>query len=489
MLRNGKNAELVTRAVRVSLSLCLAVCIFALIFCGEVNAVYSIRFNNFSDHKTLCSDNSGVYAIGFYNNTATVSRLLSNSSEVRTLNFEGNIKYVTVNNGCIYALSVHNNDIIINKYLYDYDSIYSYNLGQIAINSTYKFYVSGDKVYLSEDEEGSCFSCYNIYGGKLYSFNSVEETVDYRTNLNGDVFYIFSMNSVYTVNTSSNGQPQYIATTPNLRPYVFVCDNVAFDYGGTIVNLGNGTAISTSIITGDKINAGVINGYYCKYSNGIIYGYDSDGNKNILYKTSFNCNAQMCSFQNKLYLLSEYGDVLIINDNELTYPQNNSDNGISSLNNTPNDYNSNNSNNNNGQSNTNTSKEISINSYKVDTNKNIIWGIESGTTIAQLKSNITYSGYELEFYNKDNKLKTSGKVGTNFTMIVKESGTEQCRYTLSVKGDLSCEGNVNSNDVKQMSKFLMNGTTFTDEQYTAGDINSNGVIDGTDLLKIARNNV
>lgn len=484
MFKNGKNTNLIIKITIGFSLLCLFAWIFALIFCDKANAVYSTQLNNFNINKTLCCDSSGVYAIGFNSHTSTVSKLITNSNEVRTLSFEGNIRYATVNNGCIYTLSVHNNDIIINKYVYDYDSIYSYNLGQVAINSSYKFYVSGDRVYFAEDDEYSCFSCYSIYGEKLYSFNSIEEAIDYTTNINGDIFYIFSKNSVYTVNTNNNTQPQYIATTPNLYPSVFVCDNTAFDYDGNIIDFNNNTAISTGIITGDKINAGIINGYYCKYSNGIIYGYDSNGNKNILYKTNFNCSVQMCSFDNKLYLLSEYGDVLIIADNELTYPQNNSNSNTNSVNNTPNT-----SDNNNEQNNTNATTEFNINSYKVDTNKNIIWDISTGTTIAQLKHNITYTGYELEFYNKNNKKKTNGKVGTNFTMIIKENGTEYNRYTLSVKGDLSGEGNVNSNDVEQMSIFLMNGTTFTDEQYTAGDINNDGVLNGVDLLKIARNNL
>lgn len=296
--------------------------------------------------------------------------------------------------------------------------------------------------------------------------------------------------------TNFNVEPSLILTTDSLRPNAYMSDGVIADYGGYIVDVSMNTSVFTGITSND-INCAYSNGYCCRYSNGNIYGYSSSGNKSVLYRTGFSEKAQMCGFNDSIYLLSEYGSLSIINKSELNYPQNNvtnpPQNSSSSINHDSNRNDNNNSNsqiNNDSQNgNSQVEKHFSINNYYIDEEKKIIWNIPQGTTIASLKNNITYDGYSLEFYNSENVKKTSGKVGTGFYFTVLDGGKECDRYTLSVLGDLTGEGSVNRNDVKLLCKYLDKCTSITDEQYVASDVNDDGIINGVDILKIAKNNL
>ncbi|MEE0930634.1 MAG: dockerin type I repeat-containing protein [Acutalibacteraceae bacterium] len=462
----------------------------------RVSAVNQWDINGVNDNTVLTCDHNGVYVLNFYNNNFTVNFIFQNYSESRSFKTIGNVKYATVNNGNIYVLSDNNGNIIINKYMYSSDSLYNYNFGNLKINSNYKFYVARDRVYFAENNDSSTFKCYSIFGEMLYSFN-MRNVTDYRMDYGGDNLYIFSQDNIYSLNTSDNYQPSHILQTDVLFAGVFICDNVVFDSKGSIVDLDNRTLIKTNIVN-DKINVGVINKYYFKYNNGNIYGYTLAGQSELLYKTGFKCKAQMLSYNESLYVLTEYGNLLTVGAEELSYPKtDNEQNSVDNKNdtNSPNNNstyqnnNADNTQNNNGQQG---GAEFSINGYYVDSMKNVIWNIPSGTTIANFKNNLTFDGYTLEFYNKENVKKTSGKLGTDFIMIVKNNDVEYKRYTISVTGDLTGEGSISSNDAKLLSRYIMEDTSllnFTNAQYAAADVNGDGVINGVDILKIAKNNL
>ena len=115
-------------------------------------------------------------------------------------------------------------------------------------------------------------------------------------------------------------------------------------------------------------------------------------------------------------------------------------------------------------------------------------GDRDGTYSQQLANYIltmieTHADYVIDLH--------SGGIGAEvpFYMIVKDGENEYLRYTLSVKGDLTGEGSVNTNDVKVISKYLMKSQDISDIQYISADVNEDGILNGIDILKIAKNNV
>ena len=467
----------------------------------KVSALQSYDTVTLSGNTSLESDGTDVYAVGFSGNTVSFCCLKNDVCSSYTFNTSGKVKYVTASGGCVYAVSLQNGNTFIDRYIYGRDTLYNYDMGKINITSSYKCRICNDKIYFSSDDEGSHFECMNIYGEKLFSFNAaMGEATDYISDFSGNNLYLFYQNNVYRADTGSNQIPSHILTTVNLRPNIFVCDGIIFDYGGEIVDISERLSVSTGIVS-NKINGGFANGYYCKYDNGTIYGYDKSGNKYQLYKTEFGGNAQMLSQNGNLYILSEQGKLDVINTNELSYPKTKTENNSSSSSsvhrkptNISNGSSLSNTDNgtqkiNNTGSYENNNPQFSINSYNVDENRKIIWDISLGTTIAAFRKNITFNTYSLTFFNSRNTEQTSGKLGTGFKMSVRQQNREYKKYTLSVKGDLTGEGNSNSNDVKLLSRYLMNNAQLSDAQYAAGDVNGDGAVNSLDILKIAKNNL
>ncbi len=461
---------------------------FLFAFSPVAQAYSSYTLNRLNSNTTLHYDSNGVYITSFSGNTLEIDYINNSNINKRTLKLQGEVKNVATNNGIIYAISKSNNTLYLNRYVYSRDTLNSFIIEADAINSNYKFAIAGDRMYFAESEDYNQIACHSIYGEKIYSFY-LDMVIDYRTDNNG-ILYICCRNQLYTVDTTTNAPPKLKLDTISLRGDIFLCDNTAFDYSGNIINLQNGLTISTNIIS-SKLNAAVIDSYYCKYSQGAIYSYSENGTAHTLYNINAGENAQMCYFNGKLYILSDKKELYVINQDELEFPQNSTapptaPTSHNTLPNTPQPstpY--------NNQSNVDNTPEytFSINNYYIDNSLNIIWNIPNGTTLSEFKNNLTYSGYSLEFYNSNMVKKTSGKIGTGFTMIVKDTTKEHKRYTISVKGDLSGDGNINRSDVTLLSNYLMSSATLTNEQYTSADTNADNIINGVDVLKIARNNL
>ncbi|MEE1076776.1 MAG: dockerin type I repeat-containing protein [Acutalibacteraceae bacterium] len=455
----------------------------------NANAYYTCKVNGIMSNSALHYDNNGVYITSFSGSNLEINYIINNTIDKRTLKISGEIKGTATDNGIIYFISYNNNTVFINKYDYNADTLNSFIIKDSEINSAYNFAVSNNRLYFTTNKNCNTMTCYSIYGEKLYSIY-LDSIIDYCTG-NDNKLYIVTQNQLYSLDTTGNYQPVCILNGIDIRSNIFFCDNTFFDYDGQIINSENNTVISTNIDC-KQLNGAVASEYYCKYHSNNIYGYDNRNIEYILYNINAGENAQMCSYQGKIYLLSENRELFIIEQSELHFPV------IEDNNNTPSNNHTHSNTTpttptakpqiNNSSCNTD-KKEFSINNYYIDTDKNIIWDIPSGTTIAGLKNNLTYNGYELNFYNKDNVKKTGGNIGTGFTMVVESNNTEFCRYSISVKGDLSGEGNISKADVKILSEYFMNVSTLTDEQYTASDCNGDNIIDGVDILKIARNNL
>ena len=125
---------------------------------------------------------------------------------------------------------------------------------------------------------------------------------------------------------------------------------------------------------------------------------------------------------------------------------------------------------------------VSSVSYKIQ--NGIICDVPQGTTIAQLKKNITYGDNTVTFINHNGKNIKSGKVGTGWTVIFEGEKTQS--YLIAVYGDLTGEGNINSRDVGVISDYIVDSAQLNEIQLVAADMNFDGKINSTDLYIILR---
>ena len=118
-----------------------------------------------------------------------------------------------------------------------------------------------------------------------------------------------------------------------------------------------------------------------------------------------------------------------------------------------------------------------LSNYKFNSNNNYITGVAPGQTVAQMKKEI--GNGEAVFY-KDGSVKTSGKIGTGWTVEI--SGEELRTFTVLIYGELSGEGNINTSDRKILIDHLTGkdrlGGVFRD----AADVNGDSAVDLKDLV-------
>ncbi|MBQ2937424.1 MAG: InlB B-repeat-containing protein [Clostridia bacterium] len=116
----------------------------------------------------------------------------------------------------------------------------------------------------------------------------------------------------------------------------------------------------------------------------------------------------------------------------------------------------------------------------------IVSRIDPNTTILEFKQGVEIAkGNELKFYTKDGITEvTQGVVGTG--MLVR--GTNGQEYKLSIKGDMTGEGEANQVELTMMIRDVieLQGWELVDENAASGDITGDGEINLVDINKMIR---
>ncbi len=124
-----------------------------------------------------------------------------------------------------------------------------------------------------------------------------------------------------------------------------------------------------------------------------------------------------------------------------------------------------------GQKNENIAPDYSQN-YKID--GNVIYGFECGTKVKSLSDTLT-------FYDTNNNRISSGNLKTGYRCQF--SGNN---YSVAVRGDITGEGNLKSNDISALMKHFTKNNTLNGEYLKAADFNLDGNVDNRDLVLMAR---
>lgn len=130
-------------------------------------------------------------------------------------------------------------------------------------------------------------------------------------------------------------------------------------------------------------------------------------------------------------------------------------------------------------------RKIESSVYTIDRTNSTIQGITPGTTLAQFKKNISYSGTIYAVKNNGSTIK-SGKLGTGTKIHLMNSDIEFDCLTVIITGDLTGEGNINSNDVQKACNYMLGEDNLDEDALLAFDINHNGEVDPVDLVMLNR---
>ena len=115
---------------------------------------------------------------------------------------------------------------------------------------------------------------------------------------------------------------------------------------------------------------------------------------------------------------------------------------------------------------------------------NCIIDIAINTNVENL--NIDLSGeYTYNLFDKNNNLKTSGKIATGDIIEIYLDGLKMTEFIVSIKGDVSGDGDVNSSDLFLIAKYIIDKNNMFDKAYLlAADYNIDGEIKMNDIMKI-----
>ena len=125
--------------------------------------------------------------------------------------------------------------------------------------------------------------------------------------------------------------------------------------------------------------------------------------------------------------------------------------------------------------------QLESDTFLIDRSNNIIF-LPPSTTFAVLRDSLNSTKDTIIMRNLSGTTINSGNLGTGYTVALQIDGSIIDKLTIIVKGDINGTGTVNSRDVQLLYDQLNGSETLSDIQLLACDMNSDELIDTSDLL-------
>ena len=125
--------------------------------------------------------------------------------------------------------------------------------------------------------------------------------------------------------------------------------------------------------------------------------------------------------------------------------------------------------------------QLESDTFLIDRSNNTIY-LPPSTTFAVLRDSLTSTKDTIIMKNLSNTTISSGNLGTGYTVALQIDGLIVDKLTIIIKGDINGTGTVNSRDVQLLYDQLNGSETLSDLQLLACDINSDELINTSDLL-------
>lgn len=328
-----------------------------------------------------------------------------------------------------------------------------------------QFVYSDSFIYISNNN--GIVKKYSTYGELITTYSIHHSAVYLSASKSGEI-YAIANNGLFLI---SDDGAKMICDQCVDAPISFISNDVFVNDTGYYYKIGANYTVNKLIASKSTVyypSGGIIDNHSLIADNNILYGFDITSNAADRMISFSNYIEEIClidstilalSYQNGAPVISKaaYTDMIKLNQNSLDIIKEDVD----------------------------TPYCVTSNIYTVDNEKQTITGINYSTTISEFKSNIYYDGFKVSFTRYDGKEIKSGNIGTA-TIARFYNEYYFIEYELSVVGDLTGEGNVNSRDKKLMFSYLLDEVIFSGVYLNSADIDKSNKIDTVDLVLLLR---
>lgn len=441
----------------------LTVMLFILSSVTQAGAYQVTAYAVYEDHTRIVSDNGIVYLLSYSGSSLSVDRIVPDGDGVN-LSFAYPIHSAGVFGGTVVALyNDHENDqLIVSTYDIGRDVLESFVINHTFARDNCDFYYDGG-LYLTDYDDPCALNRYSASGKMIgsYSFNN---TITGLLNRDG-VLYAVSNHRLYRV----SDRLHEVAGESVYSPLSFIDTGMLCDRSGSIYTLsGDRLRLYCTLNSGSECTAAFIDGEFYYPSGRTVYRYDDDGHAAAALTLDSDIIA-LYGYDNVLYAVDAGYCVYRILLSEFIALKSNSDTSSITQEQSSPKY---------------SGGRISSDVYTVDYDAMRILGIPGGTTFARFKQNMRYEGYSVRFFRDDEERK-SGSVGTAMTAVFSD-GEDSYTFELSVVGDITGEGNINTRDLTELMDYLVGSIRFDGVYLDAGDLSRDGVVDAVDMAILKR---
>ena len=451
----------------VSLFMVITLAILSSVICVQSYETYFYNGLSNYDNISLMRNDKQIYLIGTSGNSVVLEAVYPNEYNI-SLSLEQDVHMYTLCSDMLILVSFLNDNDNTKITLYDITND-TFNSFIVSSDSRYMLshfaYADGFVYIATPDGE---VSCYSKYGKHYKDFSLNTSLCSLTTDFEGNV-YAMTNSGMYNITKDSYTK---ILNTRFSTRGCFVSNDIFVDETGNFYNLNQNGKLLEFYCDSIYPCGGVHSKHLITFNQNKIYAINSNTGQKVLY----------CSLNDDVQQLYSIGSEIVA----LTYSEGApsiSFIGFDELKNIPTKSLQKN---NRNDLNDEVINFISSDVYSVDFDDMKITHIPHNTTVAQFKKNMEYDGYKVEFYRyeKDTVLK-SGNVGTA-TQAIFYNNNERYVFELSVIGDLTGEGNVNSRDKNQIFGQVVGRIEMTGVFLDSADLDESNEIDVIDIVLLLR---
>ncbi len=417
------------------------------------------------------TDQSGAYHISCSGKRAVIDRYAStNRSDQLDLRYTVNAACGFCGNIILLCNDTANNQLVVYTYSLDRDFLDSFCIYGAKLYNDTDFCCDGKYLYIENCNNSKELKKYSFEGSFIRSYSFDNDITSASCGYSSGV-YIVGGSALYRI----DGEGFTSLSGAYVDPGLFAAnENYLVSASGDVYRVSNSIERLFSMDTSSVCSSACVIGNRIYNScNSEIIGYDLESGEKVCYYTCRSSPTLLYSNGGSLIAVDKNSSYTISRDAFTEFNRGNTDSLSSGEQNSNEHY-----------SNNDTSKEISSKKYRVSFTDHKISAIPAGTTVAGFKSDINHKGYSVALY-RDNVEKKSGNVGTAWTAIF-SSDEDSIQFELSVTGDITGEGSVNSRDLKFLMDHLIGNADYNGVYMLSSDLSDDGKVDVIDLAMMAK---